>query len=246
MSAQPPYLPISSPAAARCQHQPRRPADRAERNMFLQTVDDGQQAGADLERRNTESRVAVVSQWVAAKFQNLTFTGRAPVCNAVEVRAWNEPNAFDGDRRQQKDRVEKCRVFPNATGWVICLSFHQPVAIDIARGLDLDGVAGTPPRRPAVASTGSSSATGVNSWSSPSEETIEYSAIANSPARPSSVLSMSAPAPRFVGWRECAIAICGVRPWPARTARAGPSYASYLVSWPRPAPPGCAVVWTFT
>src|SRR5712664_2132642 len=51
-------------------------------------------------------------------------------------------------------------------------------------------IAGTPPRRPAVASTWSSSATGVNSCSSPSDETIEYNANANSPARPSSVLSM--------------------------------------------------------
>jgi hypothetical protein len=28
--------------------------------------------------------------------------------------------------------------------------------------------------------------------------------------------------------------------------RRGPKVRGYLVSWPRPAPPGCAVVWTLT
>ncbi len=49
MSAQPPYLPIKLGPGA-LQHQPRRPADRVERNTFLQRVDHGQQAQADLEQ----------------------------------------------------------------------------------------------------------------------------------------------------------------------------------------------------
>jgi hypothetical protein len=43
--------------------------------------------------------------------------------------------------------------------------------------------------RPAVASTWSSSATGVNISSSPSDDTSPYRASASSPARPSWVLS---------------------------------------------------------
>src|SRR5260370_8208057 len=103
--------------------------------MFLQRVDHGQQARADLERRNPKSRVAVVPQWVATKFQNLSIPGGVPVGDAVEVGAWYEPRGLNRHGGQKKAGIKECWVFAHVPAWVISLSSHPSLPLTPPRHL---------------------------------------------------------------------------------------------------------------
>src|SRR5450759_3972299 len=110
------------------QHQCRRSTDRMERNVLMKRVDDRQESWAYLEWGDPKLREPVSLRRVSAELEDLSAAGAGPVRDPIEIGAWHDPRGLEGDRLEQQDRIQECRVLTNLSSRVRSPRFDQSIA----------------------------------------------------------------------------------------------------------------------